>query len=148
MQIKLDVIHTVFNTFIHLKIHFRERNLLWDPENSSNSYKQAIAAVIAHELAHMWFGNLVTCEWWSYTWLNEGFARYFQYFATGDVETTFEMDKQFVTVQLQGIFGSDSVDSAVALTSDASTSSEISNKFSSISYNKGRSVLQRGVLTF
>lgn len=64
---------------------FRERYLLWDPQHSSNSAKQSIASVIAHELAHSWFGNLVTCDWWSYTWLNEGFARYFQYFTTGEV---------------------------------------------------------------
>lgn len=117
---------------------FRERNLLWDPQHSSNSYKQAIAAVIAHELTHAWFGNLVTCEWWSYTWLNEGFARYFQYHTTGEVETSWEMDKQFLVAQHQAIFESDASSSSLALTSNASTTSEISDKFGSISYSKGK----------
>lgn len=40
------------------------------------------SAVVQHEFTHQWFGNLVTCSWWDYLWLNEGFARYFQYFAT------------------------------------------------------------------
>lgn len=120
----------------------RERNLLWNPDHSSNSYKQAIAAVIAHELTHSWFGNLVTCEWWSYTWLNEGFARYYQYFATGDVMPDWEMESQFVVAQLQSIFASDSLNSIEAMTSPASSPSEVSNKFSSISYAKGASVIR------
>lgn len=61
---------------------YRERALLYDEGRSPLSSKQSIASVIAHEQAHMWFGDYVTCKWWSYTWLNEGFARYFQYFAT------------------------------------------------------------------
>lgn len=123
-------------------ITYRERNLLWDSDNSSNSYKQAIAAVIAHELTHSWFGNLVTCEWWSYTWLNEGFARYYQYHTTGEVMPEWEMDKQFVTAQLQSIFASDAVSGVEAMTSDASSPTEVSNKFSSISYAKGASVIR------
>ena len=54
---------------------------LWDSEESSNGYKKSIATVIAHEFTHMWFGNLVTCKWWDYLFLNEGFARFYQYFA-------------------------------------------------------------------
>lgn len=64
---------------------FREALLLWKQNESTNANKQRIATVISHEYAHMWFGNLVTCAWWSYTWLNEGFARYFEYFTTNDV---------------------------------------------------------------
>jgi Aminopeptidase N len=48
---------------------------------------RSIALVVAHELSHMWFGNLVTCKWWSDTWLNEGFASYFQYLAANEVST-------------------------------------------------------------
>lgn len=52
---------------------------------SKTRMKMHSSTVIQHEITHQWFGNLVTCAWWDYTWLNEGFARYFQYFATGMV---------------------------------------------------------------
>lgn len=61
---------------------YRETALLYDPAVSTDLAQQRVATVITHEQAHMWFGDLVTCDWWSYTWLNEGFARYFQYFGT------------------------------------------------------------------
>lgn len=49
---------------------------------SKTKMKIRASAVVQHEFTHQWFGNLVTCKKWDYTWLNEGFARYFQYFAT------------------------------------------------------------------
>lgn len=59
----------------------REYYLLLD-DSSKTRMKIRASAVIQHEFTHQWFGNLVTCKSWNYTWLNEGFARYFQYFAT------------------------------------------------------------------
>lgn len=64
---------------------YRETNLLYDADVSTDLAQQRIANVITHEQAHMWFGDLVTCDWWSVTWLNEGFARFFQYFGTAMV---------------------------------------------------------------
>lgn len=66
-------------------VTYREPRMLYDEKESSAPAQQSVASVIVHELTHMWFGNLVTPEWWSYLWLSEAFARYFQYFGTAEV---------------------------------------------------------------
>ncbi|XP_060527204.1 membrane alanyl aminopeptidase [Cylas formicarius] len=125
-------------------VTYRETGLLYSEEDSSNSYKKSIAQVIAHEFTHMWFGNLVTCKWWDYTFLNEGFARLYQYFAAALVEelSDWELDKHFVVEQVHTALLTDSSLSADSLTSKASSQSQVSNKFSTITYNKGAAVLR------
>lgn len=61
---------------------FSERFLLANPRTLSPATKEAITTVISHEIAHMWFGNLVTMEWWTDLWLKEGFAAWIEYFCS------------------------------------------------------------------
>jgi aminopeptidase N len=65
----------------------RETALLYYEGVSTESNKKSVAMIIAHELAHMWFGNLVTLQWCDYTWLNEGFACLFQHLAIDEVSS-------------------------------------------------------------
>lgn len=123
-------------------VTYREKALLWSKEGSTTKNKQSLATVIAHELTHSWFGNLVTCKWWKDTWLNEGFARYFEYHITVEAETTWELEKQFVVEQQQAIFSDDAVAHVMPLSSDVYTPAEVSNKFGSITYSKGGSVIR------
>ncbi|XP_030370710.1 membrane alanyl aminopeptidase [Scaptodrosophila lebanonensis] len=122
---------------------YRERSLLVDESATTLASRQSIAAVVAHEQAHMWFGDLVTCQWWSYTWLNEGFARYFQYFGTAFVETEWDLDKQFVVDQIQSVMSMDSTNATNPLSDeDTNTPADLSRMFNSISYNKGASFIR------
>lgn len=121
---------------------FRETALLYDSSVSTAMAQQRVASVVAHEQAHMWFGDLVTCDWWEYTWLNEGFARYYQYHGTALVESTWDLPQQFVIEQLQSVLGADSLESTRPMSYAVNKPEEISNSFDSISYNKGASVIR------
>nr|ADK11707.1 aminopeptidase N [Gastrophysa viridula] len=123
-------------------VTYREAYLLWDPVESSNRYKQYVATTIAHELAHQWFGNLVTTKWWSELFLNEGFANFFEYFTTHDVFPEWELDKQYVIEVVQSALRFDVLEGIAALQSDVSSASEASAKFNTISYHKGGSVFR------
>ena len=76
-------------------ITYRESTLLADPEKTSISQRQYIAKVILHELAHQWFGNLVTMKWWNDLWLNESFATVNEYISADAIYPDWEIWRDF-----------------------------------------------------
>ncbi|XP_017073644.2 aminopeptidase N [Drosophila eugracilis] len=109
------------------------------------SDKEFAIRIIAHETSHMWFGDSVTFSWWSYFWLNEAFARYYEYFMAHQLYPEYHLDEQFVVRQMQLIFGTDSRNSTQPMTSpetEIQTPSEIAYKFSGIAYAKGACIVR------
>eukprot|EP00057_Strongylocentrotus_purpuratus_P017247 XP_011671721.1 PREDICTED: aminopeptidase N [Strongylocentrotus purpuratus] len=123
-------------------ITYRESALLYTPGVSSSSNKQRVCAIVAHELAHQWFGNLVTLEWWDDTWLNEGFASYVEYLGTADAEPDWGMTDQFVSADLQTALDADALITSRPIIVDVETPDDINQQFDTISYNKGASILR------
>ncbi|XP_045680750.1 aminopeptidase N [Phyllostomus hastatus] len=126
-------------------VTYRENSLLFDPQVSSSSNKERVVTVIAHELAHQWFGNLVTVAWWSDLWLNEGFASYVEYLGADNAEPTWNLKDMIVQNELYRVMAVDALASSHPLTTPAeevNTPAQISEMFDSISYSKGASVLR------
>jgi len=71
-------------------VTYRETALLYYEQHSAAANKQRVAIVVTHELVHQWFGNLVTMEWWTHLWLNEGFATWESYLAADYFRRVFE----------------------------------------------------------
>ena len=122
-------------------IIFRERLLLVDPERASLGSRKSVASIISHELAHQWFGNLVTMEWWNDIWLNEGFATWIasRPLAQWRPEWNVDLDDAADT---QAALGIDALRSTRAIRIDVSTPDEIGEVFDGIAYEKTAGVLR------
>ncbi|XP_063336384.1 aminopeptidase N-like [Pelmatolapia mariae] len=126
-------------------VTYRETNLLYDPETSSSRNKEKTATIIAHELAHMWFGNLVTLRWWNEVWLNEGFASYVAYLGADHAEPTWNVRDLIVLNEIHKVFAVDALTSSHPLSSNEDSillPNQISEQFDVISYSKGAAVLR------
>ncbi|MCI4380406.1 hypothetical protein PGIGA_G00239860 [Pangasianodon gigas] len=126
-------------------ITYRETALLYDSEVSSNGNKERVATVVAHELAHMWFGNLVTIKWWNDLWLNEGFASYVEYLGADNAEPDWNIKDLIVLYDVHRVFAVDALASSHPLSSkedEVLRPEQISELFDAISYSKGASVLR------
>uniref|UniRef100_A0A4W2GDV4 Aminopeptidase n=1 Tax=Bos indicus x Bos taurus TaxID=30522 RepID=A0A4W2GDV4_BOBOX len=126
-------------------VTYRENALLYDPQSSSSSNKERVVTVIAHELAHQWFGNLVTLAWWNDLWLNEGFASYVEYLGADYAEPTWNLKDLMVPNDVYRVMAVDALVTSHPLTTPANevnTPAQISEMFDTISYSKGASVIR------
>ncbi|NXA81709.1 AMPN Aminopeptidase, partial [Thryothorus ludovicianus] len=126
-------------------VTYRENSLLFDPAYSSIGNKERVVTVIAHELAHQWFGNLVTLRWWNDLWLNEGFASYVEYLGADSAEPLWNIKDLMVLNELHAVMATDALASSHPLSfreEEINTPAQISEVFDSIAYSKGASVLR------
>ena len=123
-------------------ITYRESCLLADPELTPESSRRFIATVIAHELSHQWFGNLVTMQWWNDLWLNESFANMMEYVAIDTLHPEWRMWEDFATNEVTAALRRDSLDGVQSVQADVNHPDEISTLFDpAIVYAKGGRLL-------
>ncbi len=122
-------------------ITYREHTLLVDEHNTTLGTKQYVAMVVAHELAHQWFGNLVTMRWWTDLWLNEGFASWIEYMAVDHLFPEWEMWTQFNVDERQQALKLDALEHTHPIEVPVNHPDEIRSIFDAISYSKGASVI-------
>lgn len=123
-------------------VTYRETALLIDPKNSCSSSRQWVALVVGHELAHQWFGNLVTMEWWTHLWLNEGFASWIEYLCVDHCFPEYDIWTQFVSADYTRAQELDALDNSHPIEVSVGHPSEVDEIFDAISYSKGASVIR------
>ncbi|VDM80167.1 unnamed protein product [Strongylus vulgaris] len=123
-------------------ITYREGRLLYNEKLYGPAEKRRVALVVAHELAHQWFGDLVTMKWWEDLWLNEGFASYVEFLGADVIsDNNMRMKEYFILDALTKGLMRDSV-SSHPLSFKIDKASEVEEAFDPISYDKGGSVLR------
>lgn len=116
-------------------ITFRETALLYQDKVSTVDDKRSIGLIIAHEICHQWFGNLVTPAWWDDLWLKEGFATYFEYIGLSTINPV--IIDEFPISETEKAFDVDSLENSRPLSYNIRNNNEIRQAFDSISYAKG-----------
>lgn len=119
----------------------READVLFDEENSNLDTKQRVAEVVQHELAHQWFGNLVTMEWWDGLWLNEGFATWMSWYSCDEFYPDWKVWQSYVSADLQSALALDALRSSHPIEVPVDKAEDINQIFDAISYSKGSAVL-------
>ncbi|NXA49540.1 ERAP1 aminopeptidase, partial [Nothocercus julius] len=119
---------------------YRESALLYDPAKSSASSKLATTMIIAHELAHQWFGNLVTMEWWNDLWLNEGFAKFMEFVSVSVTHPELRVEDYFLG-KCFGAMEVDALSSSHPVSTPVEDPAEILEMFDNVSYEKGSCIL-------
>ncbi|XP_076457361.1 aminopeptidase N-like [Babylonia areolata] len=117
-------------------VGYKERVLLYSDDLPSSTDRQRIATIIAHELGHMWFGNLLTMVWWDDTWLNEGFATYAQYLGIDFAFPQWKMLDQFLVLSFRSAMHLDGFERSRPLYTPVLSPSHILAAYDSIIYDK------------
>ncbi|XP_068647529.1 aminopeptidase M1-like [Aristolochia californica] len=123
-------------------VTYRDTALLYDENHCEASNKQWIAIVVAHELAHQWFGNLVTMEWWTHLWLNEGFATWVSYLAIDALFPEWKVWTQFLGQTTAQGLRLDSLAESHPIEVEVPHARAVDEIFDAISYNKGASMIR------
>lgn len=123
-------------------VTYRETFVLVDSENTSLIRKQSIALTVAHEIAHQWFGNLVTMEWWTHLWLNEGYASFAEFLCVNHLFPSYSIWNQFITDMYTRALELDCLKNSHPIEVPVGHPAEIDEIFDEISYNKGASVIR------
>jgi len=122
-------------------ITYREILLHVDKDTSVRARK-SVAHVIAHEIAHMWFGDLVTMKWWDDLWLNESFATFMDFKSTDRAYPDWKVWQDFVRTSTSGAMGRDALTKTHPIMAKVHDPEEIEELFDEISYGKGASILR------
>jgi aminopeptidase N/puromycin-sensitive aminopeptidase len=121
-------------------ITYRETALLLDPKTASLREEEGVAIDITHEMAHQWFGDLVTMNWWDNIWLNEGFATWMENKATAIMHPEWNIPQQVASDE-DDTLNYDALPTTHAIRAKADTPAEINQMFDTISYDKASEVL-------
>ncbi len=124
-------------------ITFRENLLLFDPDHTDAGGEERICEVIAHEMAHQWFGNLVTPSDWKYLWLNESFATYFGYGAIDHYHPDWNIWDNFIETQLETALNRDALTDTIPIEIPGGDHVVINNSTAPVIYSKGGSLLRQ-----
>ena len=122
-------------------VTFRENLLLTDPKTVTLAEQKRVAEVIAHELAHMWFGDLVTMAWWDDLWLNEAFATWMAFTIVDRWKPEWQMWLDF-DQHRSAAYALDGLRNTHAIYTDVNTPDEATENFDAITYEKGASVVR------
>ncbi|MGY4395860.1 aminopeptidase N [Sphingomonas sp. UYAg733] len=122
-------------------IFYFEQELLFDPKRATESNRQRIYTVVAHEMAHQWFGDLVTMAWWDDLWLNEGFASWMEGKASADLNPSWNAMTALVGSEREFALGADATAATHPIIRKIETVDQISQAFDGITYQKGQAVI-------